>query len=298
MQRLLLIPFFLSCFFSCHNQASPEYLAEIEGFRKARIDYLKSEEGYLNLAGLFWLEDGEFGFGSHPDNFIRFPATAPEFIGTFRREGDQLVMSVHDDVEVFVEGERIKTELLLFDGDTIRPQVSMGSFEWFAIGRGDDIGVRLRDYNHPLINKLTHIESFPTDPEYRVAARWIDYETPKVLKMPNQTGQIIDMECVGAFEFTLKGEKYTLEPVGELYEGEYFLMIYDETSGEETYGSGRYMYIAQPDSLNMTVIDFNKAFNPPCVFTEFATCLFPHEANRLPLRIEAGEKYPKSWSFE
>ena len=138
---------------------------------------------------------------------------------------------------------------------------------------------------------MTYIDAFDPDPEYRVIADWEPYPEPKKLKMPNQTGQIVDMESYGAFNFVLKGESYALEPVGELYHNEYFLMIYDATSGEETYGSGRYMYIAQPDASGKAVIDFNKAFNPPCVFTEFATCLFPHDANRLPIRLEAGEKY-------
>ena len=86
-------------------------------------------------------------------------------------------------------------------------------------------------------------------------------------------------------------EDYSLEPVGKPANGDYFLMIYDETSGHETYGSGRYIYVPEPNEEGITYIDFNKAYNPPCVYTEFATCLFPHEANRLPIKLEAGEKF-------
>jgi len=298
MQRSVLILLWFVTLLGCSTGASEEYLQEIRDFRKARIDYLKSEEGYLNLAGLFWLEEGEYAFGSHPDNLIRFPDSAPDFIGTFRRSGKELYMTVDDDVEVLVGQEPVRSTVLLFDGDSTKMTANLDNLEWYVLERDNDLGIRLRDFQNPLIKKLTSIEAFPANPDFRVEALWEQYDEPKVLKMPNQTGQIIDMECVGAFHFELMGKEYALEPVGELYDGEYFLMIYDETSGEETYGSGRYMYIPQPDEHGKTIIDFNKAFNPPCVFTEYATCLFPHEANRLPLRIEAGEKYPKSWSFE
>ena len=298
MQKNLVYIALSIVFLGCQSTVSDDYASEIEDFRKARVAYLKSEEGYLNLAGLYWLEDGEYSFGAHPDNLVRFPPKAPNFIGTFRRHGDSLFMTVDPGIEVLVNKQPVNSEILLFDGDSLSLEAALDSFRWFAIDRDKDLGIRLRDFSHPSLEKLEHIESFPVNPDYRVEATWIPYDSPKVLKMPNQTGQIIDMECVGAFRFSLFGEEYTLEPVGELYNNEYFLMIYDKTSGEETYGSGRYMYIPKPDAAGKTVIDFNKAFNPPCVFTEYATCLFPHEENRLPIRIEAGEKYPKSWSFE
>ena len=99
------------------------------------------------------------------------------------------------------------------------------------------------------------------------------------------------LPCPGQFHFTIDGTSYTLEPTGSADDMTYFTMIYDQTSGEETYGSGRYIDVPRPDKNGETYIDFNKAYNPPCAFTEFATCTFPHAANRLPIRIEAGEKF-------
>jgi uncharacterized protein (DUF1684 family) len=99
------------------------------------------------------------------------------------------------------------------------------------------------------------------------------------------------VQCPGALVFEKDGKAYRLEPMSQ--EGdELFVVFGDATSGHETYGGGRFVYVGMPGPDGKTVIDFNKAYNPPCVFTEFATCPLPHRDNVLPFRVEAGEK---SW---
>jgi uncharacterized protein (DUF1684 family) len=278
---------------SCNAPVQQAYLDEIADFRVARVDYLKSEEGYVNLSGLYWVKEGKHNFGSDNDNDIQFPAKAEQLMGTITRQGDSLFMEPAPAVTITIDNEAITGNKLFFVPDTLQTMASFGSLRWFGIKRGEDIGIRLRDFKNPLLAQLTSIPSYPTDPKWRLEAQWEQYDEPKILKLPNQVGQIIETEAVGAFHFEVDGEPYSLEPIGEAHNGEYFLMIYDQTSGQETYGSGRYMYIPVPDKDGLAIIDFNKAFNPPCVFTEYATCLFPHEANRLPFKIEAGEKYPE-----
>ena len=162
---------------------------------------------------------------------------------------------------------------------------------WYIIKRGSDYGIRLKDYSHPLLSTFNDIENFPINEKWRVKASWVPYPEPKLVKVKNQVGMDLLLPCPGQFHFTIDGTSYTLEPTGSADDMTYFTMIYDQTSGEETYGSGRYIDVPRPDENGETYIDFNKAYNPPCAFTEFATCTFPHAANRLPIRIEAGEKF-------
>lgn len=277
---------------ACQAPDEQGYLDEIADFRVARVDYLKSEEGYVNLVGLYWVTEGKHNFGSDNDNDIQFPAKAEQSMGTITRHGDSLFMEAAPAVMINTDNEPISGNKLFFVADTLQTVASFGSLRWFGIKRGEDIGIRLRDFETPLLDQLVSIPSYPTDSKWRLEAQWEQYDEPKILKLPNQVGQIIETEAVGAFHFEVDGKPYLLEPIGEAYNGAYFLMIYDQSSGQETYGSGRYMYIPVPDQDGQTILDFNKAYNPPCVFTEYATCLFPHEANRLPFKIEAGEKYP------
>jgi len=173
-------------------------------------------------------------------------------------------------------------------------QMSNGYLHWFIINRGKEFGIRLKDYHHPLLTTFNHIDNYPIDKSWKVKATWEPYDTPKVVTVHNQVGMDLEEPVPGALHFELQGEPYTLEPIGSAEGESLFVMIYDKTSGHETYGSGRYIDVPMPDESGITWIDFNKAYNPPCAFTEFATCLFPHKANRLPFKITAGEKYSGS----
>ena len=259
--------------------------------RAVRLDSLKGKTGFLNLSGLFWLEEGRSSFGTDSTNSLIFPNQAQTKMGDFNKVGDDVYMIVDAGVPIRVNGSVVQDSILLFNGDSVQLTAKYKALSWHIIKRGDEIGVRLRDYEHPLLEQLTAIEGFPIASKYKVEATWEAYNPPKPLSVPNQVGMMIDLMCYGAFHFELEGIKMVLEPVGKPSHGDYFLMIYDETSGHETYGSGRYIYVPVPDENGITYIDFNKAYNPPCAYTEFATCLFPHEANRIPLRLEAGEKF-------
>ena len=272
------------------KENTPEYVAEIEQWQQLRVDSLKGVTGYLNLAGLFWLEEGANSIGADSTNKFIFPEKAAGNLGTFVKQGDSVwLIDRIDEVEVIDGGEG--DSILVYSPEIRNVRMRYGDLNWYIIKRGDDLGIRLKDYNHPLLESFEGIENYPIDINWRVQARFEEYHEPKIIEIKNQVGMTLEVEVYGQFHFELMGKEYTLEPVSPLDSRTYFTMIYDETSGDETYGSGRYIDVPRPDENGLTYIDFNKAYNPPCAWTEFATCTFPHTANRLPIRIEAGEKF-------
>ena len=143
----------VSLIISCQPKVDEAYVKEIADFRQSRIDYLKSEEGYLNLAGLYWLQEGSFTFGSDAANQIQFPASAPAFMGTFTRQGDSVLMSMTKNVSVIIDNQPVVGQILIFDGDTIQHSIVHNNFKWFGIKRGEEIGIRLRfsaPFNQPI----------------------------------------------------------------------------------------------------------------------------------------------------
>jgi uncharacterized protein (DUF1684 family) len=270
---------------------SSEYINEIEHWQQLRVDSLKGHTGYLNLAGLFWISDEVSSIGADSTNTFIFPQKAAKNLGKFIAKEDSIWFIQHEKGLVKLSGDIRSDTTLIFSEGSVNIKMSYGDLNWYIIKRGTDYGVRLKDYNHPLLANFNHIDTYPIDSKWKVNATWEKYATPKTVIVQNQVGMKLEQQVFGALNFELAGKSYQLEPLGSPEGDDYFILIYDETSGHETYGSGRYMYMPIANEDGETYIDFNKAFNPPCVYTEFATCIFPHEANRLPLKIEAGEKY-------
>jgi uncharacterized protein (DUF1684 family) len=164
-----------------------------------------------------------------------------------------------------------------------------GSLAWFIIKRGDNYGIRLRDYKHPALMEFHGIESFPPDEEWVIRAGFEEFTEPYELNLPTVHGINERNNCPGTLRFRVGGSEQLLYPTSA---GDGFFIVFaDETSGLETYGGGRFLYTAKPDSDNIVTIDFNRAYNPPCAFTPFATCPLPPRENILTVRIEAGEKF-------
>ncbi len=272
----------------CSSPEEEEYYASIQNWHKLRIDSLKGETGFLNLAGLYWLQEGENTFGTDTANHIEFPSIGTPLMGSFLLQ-DSLVYLVPS-APIKIKGKVVNDTTLIFSHKEA-PVMTFNSLRWFVIKRGEHIGIRLRDFDHPLLQSFDSIDYYETDPAWRVEAQWLVYKDTKLIPFSNIVGMTIEYPVFGSFNFTIDGKEYKLEPLGKLSSDGYFVMFYDKTSGHSTYGSGRYIYIPEPDSLGHSYIDFNKAFNPPCAFTAFATCLFPHKENRLPIFIEAGEKF-------
>jgi hypothetical protein len=270
--------------------ANPEYLKEINDWHAKRIERLKSPTGWLSLAGLHWLKEGENTFGSDSANKLIFPIKAPGFCGTFVLNNGKVTIESAKNVEILHDNKPVFKMELKDDTDSNRTTLKMGSLQFFVIKRGHEFAIRLRDTENPPIAAFTGIDRYPVDPSWRVEAKFEPYNPPKIIAVPTIMGTIDSSKCPGALVFDVNGETYRLEPVLEDGSNELFIIFGDKTNGAETYGGGRFLYSKMPAADNKVIVDFNKAYNPPCVFTEFATCPLPPPQNKLPLKILAGEK--------
>ena len=264
------------------------YLKDTRAWQQQRLERLKDKNGWLSLAGLFWLEEGSNRFGSDPDNDIQFPDKAAPFCGTLELDRGEVTLRVAEGVEIY-SGDSLVSQMKLVDDhlpNTTRLQ--QGDLAWYIVKRGERYEIRLRDYKNPRINELDHIPSYPVQTSYVVEATLVPFDEPRIMTVATPIdGYTEDYECPGILHFRIKGKKLTLHPFNS--GTGYFLVIADETTGLETYGAGRFMYAA-PDSAGRVILDFNRAYNPPCAFSPYATCPMPPKENFLPVAIEAGEK--------
>jgi uncharacterized protein (DUF1684 family) len=277
--------------FSKQKEVDPAYIAKINEWQQKRLEGLKAKDSWLSLAGLFWLKDGRNTFGSDPANdLVITDVKAPARIGSFILENGQ-VRFLASQGEIVMHGSEVVFEIpLKNDTDPAPTILSSGSLSWFVIKRGDRTGIRLRDSEHPRIDKLKKIDTFPIDPGWCVEAVLERFEKPRMIKVPTVLGTENDSPAPGELVFTINGKTHRLTPLGG--SGDLFLIFADETNTVETYGGGRFLSVKKPGEKGRTVIDFNMAVNPPCAFSPFATCPLPPETNRLTIRVTAGEKVP------
>lgn len=265
------------------------YKLEIEAWHQKRVESLKGPKGWLNLAGLFWLNDGINTFGSGERNNIIFPAgKIPERAGFFTNKLGVVSLDVAPSLEIKVDGVPLKRAVVFHIDSTKNPVQTHGSLEWFIIRRDAKLGVRLRDLEHPAVAAFHGIERYDIDKTWRLEADFEVADTSRTVQITNVLGQTYSQRSPGTLKFTVKGRTHRLDVLDEGGE-EYFVIFGDDTNAKETYGSGRYMYVAKPVK-GRTILDFNKAYNPPCAFTEFATCPLPPRQNILKIAVTAGEK--------
>ena len=256
--------------FAC-NRSTPviqdetSYIKSVEQWQHDRLKGLKAKDGWLNLAGIYWLKEGEQTFGSHPSNDIVFPEKAAPFIGTIRLQGELAHMKVNGDEELYYKNERVSELDLSYDSSGSPSYITHGDLAWYIMKRHKSLAIRLRDYKNPAIEAVDHIPSYPIDPDYVVEASLHPFEEARIITVNTPFQDYTqDYHCPGELHFKLKGNKLQLFPFTS---GDgYFIIISDETSAMKTYGGGRYMY-TYPDSTGRILLDFNKAYNPPCAVT-------------------------------
>jgi uncharacterized protein (DUF1684 family) len=255
--------------------AAGTYQAEMAAWREQREAALRADGGWLTVTGLFWLHEGANRFGSGSANEIVLPNDpALKSGGAFDLDHGKVVMRMDG-----------RSRELRADSAGSPDIVTLGSLSMFVIQRGDRYGIRLKDQNSRLRKEFTGLRYFPVNESYRVTALFVP--DPRKIPIPNILGQTEDTPSPGYVEFDLEGRKLRLTPVEES-PNELFFIFRDLTSGAETYGSGRFLHTAMPKDGKVE-LDFNKAYNPPCAFTPYATCPLAPKQNRLPVRIAAGE---------
>jgi uncharacterized protein (DUF1684 family) len=267
------------------------YPREIEKWRNERAAELTSEDGWLALAGLFWLKEGENKLGSDPSNSIVLPqGKAPKVAGSVWLEKGSLRFDALPDSGVTHAGAPVTSLALESDTDGKQTVLNLGSLSFYVIKRGENYGVRVKDKENPDRLHFAGLDYYPADARWRLEARLEPYNPPKAIPITNVLGMVEDMTSPGALLFDVAGKNYRLDAVEEKGSKQFFLIFADQTTGHETYGAGRYLYADPPDTDGTVIVDFNRAYNPPCAFTNYATCPLPPSQNRLALRIEAGEK--------
>ncbi len=271
-------------------QAPEAYRLEIEKWRAGRVARLGAEGGWLTVVGLSWLEPGKNAVGSGPGNRVALPeGKTPSFVGTLDFDREQVTLHAVPGAGVTHSGKPVTTLAMSSDAEGEPTVASIGPVSFYVIRRGARLGVRVKDSQSDARRDFRGIESFPIESKWRVEARFEASDPVRMIPVPNVLGTTDSSESPGTLVVQIEGKTYRLDPVLEKGETDLFVIFGDGTNGKETYGGGRFLYAAPPVD-GRTVLDFNKAYNPPCVFTACATCPLPPPQNKLPIRIEAGEK--------
>mgnify|MGYP001256747496 CR=1 FL=1 len=288
MRRALLLAALLALPAALH--AGDDYTASIDAWRANRIASLKKPDGWFSYAGSGIVREGESTVGRDRGNGIVL-ATGPDRLGTLRLDADGRVhFRAAAESGATIDGTAVTAEVeLTTNADGQRPtEVRFGKAWFYVVRSGDTTGWRLRDPEAPALAAFTGIDTFPTDPSWRIEADWQAYDPPRQIELITIINTLQPAEVPGKAVFTRDGASFSLEPVVE-DDGRLFFIIADRTSGKETYGAARFLY-ADPPQDGKVVLDFNKAYNPPCALSPHVVCPTAPPQNRLAMRVTAGEK--------
>lgn len=284
--------------------------AEVDAWHARRVGELEAPDSWLALIGLHWLPEGESTVGGDPGNDVVLPSgkAAPR-VGRVVVEGRELRWWTEPGVTVTqgidstlglpaATGPRppdvsrdpaVESALLTEDVGSGKSLVLRhGPLNWIALRRGDRVALRIRDNEDETYEAFQGIDRYPVRPDWRVTARWVPHE--KTVAVPNVLGTVSEAASPAHLAFWIDGRRHTLDVTGDPDDDRFMLVFADATSGVETYGGGRYVWVGRPDAAGRVAIDFNLAYNPPCVWSEFATCPLPSRDNRLDIPVLAGEK--------
>lgn len=271
---------------------------EVEAWQRARDARLRSDTGWLTLVALHWLHPGNNTFGTAADNELVLPvgSGAPAHAGTFRLDGGRIAVEATPGAALTLGGQPISARALRTDAGGAQPDVlAVGSLTLQIIERQGRLAVRVKDKNSEVLRTFTGLAYYPIDPRYRVVARYTPHPAPRTIRVPNVLGGSEELPTPGTATFELGGKTHHLDPViEEPGDRQLFFIFRDQTAGKTTYGAGRFLYAEPPADLarpGTMVLDFNKAYSPPCAFTPYATCPLPPPQNRLPIPVEAGERH-------
>ncbi len=269
--------------------AQTSFEADTQKWRQQREEKLKAEDGWLTVAGLFWLKDGVNTIGSSPaSNIVLPPNSAPAQVGEFEYASGKIIFRAAEGVHVTLNDKPVCEQEVKTDADGKPDLIQVADLSFLVLKRGERFGIRLKDKNARTRREFAGLNWYAPNDAYRVTAKFIPYEQPKEVSIINILGDVEKMKSPGYVVFTLNGSEFNLEPVTS-GKDKLFFIFHDQTSGKTTYRPGRFLYSDAPKD-GQVVLDFNQAINPPCAFTIYATCPLPTKRNFLSTAIEAGEK--------
>jgi uncharacterized protein (DUF1684 family) len=266
------------------------YVQSFEKWKAGQTADLK--ENWLSLAGLFWLKPGANAFGSDPASLIVFPK-GPTHAGEFDLNGKDVILKLLPESKATIEGKRVTTAKL--DPDTSKnvTNVEMGTLRFHVIVRGERVGIRVRDIESVAARNFKGMMFYPLDMNYRIAAKWVPADGKKTVEIPNVLGDVTAQVIPGVVRFKMNGAELTLTALGGDAETGLFFVFNDLTAKSDTYPGGRFLD-SGPVENGHVLVDFNRAYNPPCAVTPYATCPLAPKENRLAVAIPAGEKFDKA----
>lgn len=254
-----------------------DYAAQIAKFRADQEKALIAPEGWTTVVGLTWLKEGDNRAGSDPKADVELPSSLPAQVGVFTLHAGKVHFQP-------AAGIKLPARELSPDKDVL----ALGTVKFFLIQRADRFGVRIKDSEAPARKEFTHLSWYPLDPSWRITAQYVPWDKPHTINFDTVISGLQEQDSSpGYTSFTRDGKEYRLEPAAD---GS--IVFRDQTTGKATYGAGRFLDIVLPKNLKApgtVVLDFNEAYNPPCVFTAYATCPLPPPQNRLSLSVAAGE---------
>ncbi len=270
------------------GQQTSIYKETILKERREREERFKhSERSWLGLVGLYWLRDGENKIGSDPENDIILPAV-PGHVGVVLYNNGVATFRAARGVPVYCNGKQVTLKTLVADIQDEPDFLQVGNLTLVLLDRADRHLIRVWDRNSQLRKDFTGFNQYPVDTKYCIEAFYTDYDTPRLVSIQDVLEIYHETPIQGYVTFQFQGKEYRLE--AQVDEDDLMRLDFkDATNGDTTYVGGRFLVAEMPKD-GKVIVDFNRAYNPPCAYTDFATCPLPPPENRLPVRIEAGEK--------
>lgn len=269
----------------------PQFLADNAQWREQRRERLLEPDGWTSLVGLHWIELNAHYLGSGPTNGIRL-AKGPEKLGLLQQAGGRVYLVPERGVALSLNGEPVKERFELLPDTSETPGIvgfDDGEGQLTLLDRNGRKALRVKHADAATRTGFGTLDYWPADATWRIDARFVPHAEPRTIEIMDITSLLQPMPNPGEVVFTRGDAEHRLQAL-EGEDGGFFLVFADRTSGHESYGPGRYLYTAAPDAEGAVVVDFNRAYNPPCAFTDYATCPLPPPENRLDLAITAGEK--------
>ncbi len=281
------------------GSAAPDaaYLAELRQWREARAASLTRDDGWTALIGLHWLEPGKpVTIGAASDNDIVVAAMPERFARLEFQEGVWFMALPPGQTAERRGSDEVVTGRVALVSDQAASKagieatrIQVGSAHFVLIERGGRAGLRIWDAQAPSRTGFTGLSWFDPDPSWRVSGRWIAHDPPRTIDIATVVNTVEPMANPGSVVFERDEKTYVLEALADPADEQLFFIFADRSNRHETYGAGRYLYAARPDVEGRVTLDFNRAFNPPCAFTPYATCPLPPPENRLDLQVGSGE---------
>jgi uncharacterized protein (DUF1684 family) len=269
------------------------FIEETQKWRDEREANLKKPDGWLAVSGLFWLKEGANTLGSDPASDVPLPASVPAQVGVIQFNQGVAELSVNPGVDVTCEGAAVARKVLRSDASGHPDRIQIGnSVQLMLLKRGDRFGLRMWDANTEALGDFHGLKWYAPKEEYRVTARFVPTNPPRKLLIDTVLeGFQEEANSPGTLEFELNGKTHRLVAESNDASKMLFINFRDQTSAKTTYGAGRFLQTPGVKD-GLVTLDFNRAFTPPCGFTNFATCPIPLRENWLDVAIEAGELNP------